>query len=125
MPFRDLAAVIEHDDAVGDAHHHAHVVLDQQDGQRMLLADFEEQLVQLGGLAGVKPGGGLVEAEQHRRGAHGARDFEPPLIAIGQVAGGIVGAIQKADFAEPIGRALNGVLLGARIAFEAEKPPKV
>ena len=27
----DLLAIIEHDDVVGDAHHHAHVVLDQQE----------------------------------------------------------------------------------------------
>ena len=30
-PFGDDPAVVEHHDAVGDAHHHAHVVLDQQD----------------------------------------------------------------------------------------------
>ena len=28
----DLDAVIEHDDAIGQIHHHAHVVLDQRDG---------------------------------------------------------------------------------------------
>ncbi len=28
----DLDAVVEHHDAVGQIHHHAHVVLDQRDG---------------------------------------------------------------------------------------------
>ena len=43
-------------------------------------------------LARVEAGRRFVEAEQHRVGAHGARDLEPALLAIGQVAGEIVGA---------------------------------
>ena len=52
-------------------------------------------------LARVQAGRRLVEAEQHRIGAHGARDFEPALVAIGQVAGGIVGAVDQTDGVEP------------------------
>ena len=47
--------------------------------------------------ARVEAGGRLVEAEQHRIGAHGAGDLEPPLGAVGQVAGRIVGAVDEAD----------------------------
>ena len=46
-------------------------------------------------LARVEAGRRLVEAEQDRLGAHGARDLEPPLGAIGQVAGRIVGAVDR------------------------------
>jgi hypothetical protein len=55
-----------------------------------------QQRGELLGLARVEAGGRLVEAEQHRVGAHGARDLEPPLLAIGQGAGGVVGALDQA-----------------------------
>ena len=51
------------------------------------LADGAEELVELGALARIEAGRRLVEAEQERLGAHGARDLEPPLSAIGQLAG--------------------------------------
>ena len=52
-------------------------------------------------LARVEARRRLVEAEQHRLGAHGARDLEPALGAVGQIAGRIVGAIGEADLLEP------------------------
>ena len=58
----DLAAVVEHDDVVGDAHHDAHIVLDQQDADPLLVADREKELVELGRFARVEAGGRLVEA---------------------------------------------------------------
>ena len=67
-------------------------------------------------LAIVEPGGGLVEAQEHRVGAHRARDFEPPLCAVGQRAGRIVGAVGEADTVEPVARLVDGVRLGARIS---------
>src|SRR5262245_42161015 len=36
---RDLSPEVEHDDAVGDLHHQAHVMLDEQDGHAPLVAD--------------------------------------------------------------------------------------
>ena len=89
----DLLAVVEHDDVVGDPHDDAHVVLDQQHRDAVLVADEAQQLVQLGGFARVEAGGRLVEAEQRRVGAHGAGDLQPALGAIGQVAGRVVGAV--------------------------------
>ncbi len=62
----------------------------------MVLADRQQQLVELRDFARVEAGGRLVEAEQHRVGAHGAGDFEPALRAVGQVAGRIVGAVDRA-----------------------------
>ena len=35
----DLAAEVHGDDVVGDAHHHRHVVLDEQHGEAELVAD--------------------------------------------------------------------------------------
>src|SRR5678815_5386506 len=39
----DLAAVVEHDDAIGDVHHDTHVVLDQHDRRAVLLVDVEHE----------------------------------------------------------------------------------
>jgi hypothetical protein len=72
----------------------------------------EQQLVELGAFARVEAGGRLVEAQQHRFGAHRARDFEPALRAIGQFAGGIVGAVEQADAVEPERAPLDRRALG-------------
>ena len=80
----------------------------------MPVADGAQQRVELGAFAVVEAGRRLVEAEQHRLGAHRARDFEPALRAIGQRAGGVVGAIDKADPVEPVTRPLDCLRLGAR-----------
>ena len=53
----------------------------------------QQQLVELVRLARVEAGRRLVEAEQQRVGAHGAGDFEAALIAVGQVARRLVGAV--------------------------------
>src|SRR6185369_17145979 len=59
----DLAAVLEHDDMVGDFHHHGHVVLDEQDRSTLLgLNGFQERR-QVAGLAWVEARRRFVEAE--------------------------------------------------------------
>ena len=63
----------------------------------MLAADRAQQVIELGAFIVVQPGGRLVEAQQHRVGAHGAGDFEPALRAVGQGAGRIVGALREPD----------------------------
>ena len=77
--------------------------------------------VQLGRFARVEAGGGLVQAQQHRIGAHGAGDFEPTLRAVGQFAGRIVGAIDQADLVEPVLGALHRLRLGGAIGRRAEQ----
>ena len=116
----DLDAVVEHDDVVGNLHHHRHVVLDQQDRDVVFVADGEQELVELGALARIEAGGRLVEAEQHRIGAHGAGDLEPALRAVGQLAGRIVGALDQADAVEPVARLVDRGALGRRVGREAE-----
>ena len=73
-------------------------------------------------LARVQSGGRLVKAQQRRFGAHRARDFETALIAIGQIAGGIVGAVEQADAVEPARRLIDGVLLGGAPGRGADQP---
>ena len=116
----DLDAIVEHDHVVGNLHHHRHVVLDQQDRDGVLVADGEQQRVELGAFARIEAGRRLVEAEQHRIGAHGARDLQPPLRAIGQVAGRIVGARQQPDALEPVARLVDRGAFGDGIGGKAE-----
>ena len=63
------------------------------------VADRQQQRIEVGAFARIEAGGRLVKAKQHGIGAHRARDFEPPLVAIGQIARRIVGAIEQADAA--------------------------
>ena len=68
----------------------------------VVVLDVVEQRVERRRFARVEAGGRLVEAEQLRPGAHGARDLEPALRAIGQVAGRIVGAIDQIGLLQPV-----------------------
>ena len=56
----DLAAIVEDDDVVGDLHDDAHVVLDEQDRDAVLVADRAQKLVELGRFAGIEAGRRLV-----------------------------------------------------------------
>ena len=65
----DLPAEVEGDDLVGDAHHHVHVVLDEQHRQVELRADPAQQLHQRLDFLVVQAAGGLVEQKQLRLGS--------------------------------------------------------
>src|SRR5918994_681884 len=43
----DLLAVVEHRDLLGDAHHHLHVVLDEEDRDPLVVAQLAHELRQL------------------------------------------------------------------------------
>ena len=77
-----------------------------------------------GAFARVQSRGGLVEAQQRRLGAHRARDFETALVAIGQIAGGIVGALQQPDAVEPEPRQIDRVLFRRAIRRRADQAEK-
>ncbi len=82
--------------------------------------------VEHGAFARVEAGGRLVEAQQHRVGAHGAGDLQAALVAVGQRAGRIVGAVRQLDAIEPIAGDVDRRRLGllvARRADEAEQRP--
>src|SRR6185369_10938667 len=60
----DLAAVVEHDDAVGDVHHHAHVVLDERDRGAELVVHVEDEARHVLLLLDVHAGHRLVEQQE-------------------------------------------------------------
>ncbi len=80
----------------------------------------DQHLAEVGGLARVQPGRRLVEAKQLGLGAHGARDLEPALLAIGQVGGIPVGPLGQLELVQPEAGTLERPPLGAAIAGEAE-----
>ena len=121
----DLLAVVEHDDVVGDLHHHAHVVLDEEDRDLVLAADEAEELVEFGRLARVEAGGRLVEAEEQRIGAHGAGDLQPSLGAIGQVGRRIVGAVDQVDLLEPVDAPSRSPSCGRRDSRRGRSRPPI
>src|SRR5215208_1486295 len=75
-PLGDLAAEIEDVHAVGDRHHEVHVVLDEQDGERVLLAEALDQQPEVADLLVVEAAGGLVEQQQPRLRGERARDLD-------------------------------------------------
>src|SRR5258708_5451 len=69
-----LPAVVEHDHAVGDVHHDAHVVLDQHDRGAELLVDVEHETAHVLLFLDVHSGHRLVQ--QQHRGLRGERARE-------------------------------------------------
>ncbi len=59
----DLSAEVEDHHAIGDIHHQAHVVLDQDHGDAELFLDVEDETGDIFGLLEIHPGGRLVEQE--------------------------------------------------------------
>src|SRR5688572_12545666 len=107
----DLAAVVEHHDPVADAHHQAHVVLDQEH-RDTAASDGGDQLSERDALGRVHPCGGFVQGEQPGLGGKRSRDLETALVAVGQAARRGVGARTDADIVEELERApFYGALL--------------
>src|SRR5439155_4019176 len=64
---RDLAAEVEHCDALADRHHEVHVVLDEQDRQVEVVLDAADDRPQRPDLLVVQPARTLVEHQQRGR----------------------------------------------------------
>src|SRR5713226_3487307 len=82
----NLAAVVQDHHAIGDIHHHAHVVLDQRDGGPELVVHVEHEAAHVFLLLDVHPGHGLVEKEELGLGGEGAGQLHPLLEPVGQPA---------------------------------------
>src|SRR5574338_372298 len=95
-PLGDLLAEHEHHDVFAGAHHQAHVVLDEEDGDAAR-ADPADEPHQLVGLLLVHPPGRLVEDEELRVGRQRPGDLQPALVAVRQVPGLLHGPARQAD----------------------------
>ena len=85
-PFCDLASVIEDRDAVGQAHHEADVVLDEDDRRAETTTNRADELRHLRLVLHGHAGERLVEEEEVRLGDCSAREFDALLNAVRQRA---------------------------------------
>src|SRR6185369_11302967 len=83
----DRAAVVQHDDVVGDVHDHAHVVLDQGDGGAELAVDVEDEAAHVFLLLDVHPRHRLVEQQELRLRGQRPGQLHALLQAVGQTPG--------------------------------------
>ena len=84
-----------------------------------VIADADEQLAERHFFRRVHPGGGFIQRQQQRIRCQRAGDFKPTLMAIGQVAGAIVGELRNAGIVQPVPGQLAGLLLFFASAFMA------
>src|ERR1700747_600791 len=117
---RDLLAVVEHGYALGCAHHDLHVVLDQENRDRALLAERADEGEERGGFLWVHPGGRLVQEQQLRLGRERAGDLEPTLVAVGEGLCELVVRSSQPREAEQLARLLLGLALLAPNARQPE-----
>src|SRR5438034_3771748 len=78
----DAFAVGEHLDALAEVHDQVHVVLDDDHGETIALADLVDEAEDAARLAGVHPRGRFVEHEKTRPGGEGPHQLQPALVAI-------------------------------------------
>src|ERR1700677_4325692 len=80
----DLAAVVEHDDAIGKVHHDADIVLDQRDRRAEPYVRVDDEAAHILLLLAVHAGHRLVEQQQLRLHRERAAEFDALLQAVGQ-----------------------------------------
>ena len=85
------------------------------------VADRAQERIQFRQLARVEARCRLVEAKQHRIGAHRPRDLEPSLRAVRQFAGRIIGPVGEPDLVQPVFRPVDRFGLLAAIARGADE----
>src|SRR5215216_449658 len=60
----DLLSMVEDHDMVRNIHDHTHIVLDQKDGNSMLVPNSVQEFAQLGALPRIEPGRRFIETEE-------------------------------------------------------------
>ena len=95
----DDSPVVEHGHVVADAHHEAHVVLDEQDGHAPA-GEVGEDPSELEGLLVVQTRARLVQQEQRRCRGQGARQLGQPGQPGRQQVARLVGHVGQPDVAE-------------------------
>ena len=119
-PFGDDAAEVQHGNALAQAHHETHVVLDHEDrvAARLDVFDLGHQ-VDL--LAGVHAGDWLVEQQQLGLGGQRPREFELALVAIGEVVGNVMRLVVELDPREQLQRSIARAALGSAVLWQREQ----
>jgi hypothetical protein len=79
-------------------------------------ADAFDQFAQFGGFGGVHAGRRLVQAQQLGFGGQGTGNFQPALVAVGQVLGQVVGPVLDAHVMQQVDGALADRRFLGRVA---------
>src|SRR5713226_1819439 len=82
----DLDAVVEHQHAIGQIHHHPHVVLDQRNRGAVVVADVEDEARHVLLLLEVHAGHRLVEQQEVGLHRESAAELDPLLQPVRQLA---------------------------------------
>ncbi len=120
----DDFAVHQHRYPVGEIEHHAHVVLDHDQG--LALAHLADQFHRVGGLGAAHAGGGFVEQDHLGAAGDGDADFQRALLGVGKHARRGIAALLQPDRFHHFFGAQVGVLQAAQPVPErvlvAERP---
>ena len=110
---RDGCAEVDDHHPVGEVHHEAHVVLDEDHGHAQLVADVEDEPGHVLGLLDVHPGDGLVEEQELGLHRERAAQLDALLDAVGQQADGALAVGLDLEEVDDLldGRAVGQLLL--------------
>ena len=92
----DLAAEVQHRDAMAQVHDDVHVVLDEEQIDAAVI-DLAQDIHKLAALTRVQARGGLVEQDELRRRHQRAAKLADLLAAIGQIVDGLVAQMIHAE----------------------------
>ena len=92
-----------------------------EDHREPAVADLADEVDERLLLGGVEAGGRLVEEEDLGLGGQRPGDLEPSLVAVGQVAGGRLGAVGDADELEQASRLVLAPALLPEVPRAAEQ----
>ena len=81
----NFLAVVQHHDAIGDVHHHAHVVFDQDNGGAKLFVYIQDEARHVLLFFHVHTGHGLIEQQDLGLHRQSATQVNPFLQAVGQL----------------------------------------
>ena len=96
-------------------------MFDEQHGHVEFGAQPADEVLQVDLFLGVEAGGGLVQHQQPRPGDHAAGDFQPALMAVGQVAGLAVGVFAQAHEVQPLGGMADGLGFGTTVGRQTQQ----
>src|SRR6516225_9049698 len=105
----DPLAEIDHSDPVAERHHQMHVVFDDEQSEAALVTQFLQQGYQGMCFRRIHASGRLVQQENFWLRCERARDFEPTLIAVGEIAGTAIGGLVQADESQLLTRQRLGL----------------
>ncbi len=83
----DRVAEVQHHHAIADAEHQAHVVIDEEHGDAVLVGQRAQAMPERDALIGVEPGGRLVHQNQTRLLRQRAADAHELALSVRDLAG--------------------------------------